>query len=664
MFGVCYYPEHWPEHLWEPDAQAMAALGLRVVRIGEFAWSRLEPSPGEFAFDWLDKAISTLAGAGLSIVMCTPTATPPKWLIDTFPSILPADPKTGRTRGFGSRRHYDFSSADYRRECERITSLLAERYGHRPEIIGWQTDNEIGCHDTTLSVSPDAVAAFRDWCRRRYGSIDRLNQAWGNVFWSMEYASFAEIESPYGAVTETNPAHQLAFRRFASDQVVDFHRETVAALRERSNEQFVTHNFIPMSDTAVDNQALAAPLDFPSYDSYPLGRLDELLHDRLPIETFQRYQRTGHPDLTAFILDQTRGLGDGPFWIMEQQPGPVNWASANPAPAPGAVRLWTYEAFAHGAECVSYFRWRQAPFAQEQMHAGLRRPDGAPAQRWDEIARCINEITALDVTNQSTARARVAIVTDPISDWVTEIERQSADYDVYTAQFEHYRALRSLGLDVDVIDRDADLDGYALVVAPCLAVLSEAFVARARACGAVFVFGPRTGSKTAEFRIPDHLPPGPLAQWLDLTVVEVDTLRPESSFAFEWHGTTFLGSLWRDRVDVDGEFVLARYDDGDAAVVRNGAALYLTTLCEHRFLVRLYHDLCGELGVDTHLLAEDLRLRRRGELTFAFNFGDRPLTLPLESDTELLCGEHTLAPRDVAVWREQGPSVAQQREKQ
>ncbi len=56
---------------------------------------------------------------------------------------------------------------------------------------------------------------------------------------------------------------------------------------------------------------------------------------------------------------------------MEQQPGPVNWAPWNPVPKPGMVRLWTWEALAHGAEVVSYFRWRQAPFAQEQFHAGL-----------------------------------------------------------------------------------------------------------------------------------------------------------------------------------------------------------------------------------------------------------------------------------------------------
>ena len=213
MFGVCYYPEHWPQSQWGQDATMMAELGLTYVRIGEFAWSRLEPNPGEYDFGWLDAAIASLTNAGLKVVMGTPTATPPKWLIDQWPEILPVDPDTGRTRGFGSRRHYDFSSAVYLRESLRITEAMAKRYGNHKGVVGWQTDNELCCHDTALSGSALARNAFQDWCQQRYTSIDKLNNDWGNVFWSMEYRDFSEIELPIGAVTETSPAHRLAYRR-------------------------------------------------------------------------------------------------------------------------------------------------------------------------------------------------------------------------------------------------------------------------------------------------------------------------------------------------------------------------------------------------------------------------------------------------------------------
>src|SRR5258708_3725036 len=140
MLGVCYYPEHWPAHMWADDARRMAGLGLKFVRIGEFAWSAVEPRPGQFDWSWLDRAVETLAGASLQVVMGTPTATPPKWLVDRSPEILPVDER-GRRRGFGSRRHYCFSSRTYRGESARITRAFAERYGKHEGVAGWQTHN-------------------------------------------------------------------------------------------------------------------------------------------------------------------------------------------------------------------------------------------------------------------------------------------------------------------------------------------------------------------------------------------------------------------------------------------------------------------------------------------------------------------------------------------
>ncbi|MEE3499908.1 beta-galactosidase [Acidiphilium acidophilum] len=219
--GVCYYPEHWPEAMWERDAANMRDLGLLLVRIGEFAWSRLEPTRGQFTWDWLDRAIETLASAELSIVLGTPSATPPRWLVREHPSLLAIGPD-GRPRGFGSRRHYCFSSPIYRDEACRIAAAMAQRYGNHPAIKIWQIDNEYGCHSTVVSYSAAAAAAFRDWLAARYGTIEALNQAWGNVFWSMEYPDFDAIDPPVATVTEANPAHRLDWRRFSSDQVVKF----------------------------------------------------------------------------------------------------------------------------------------------------------------------------------------------------------------------------------------------------------------------------------------------------------------------------------------------------------------------------------------------------------------------------------------------------------
>ena len=193
--GVCYYPEHWPEDLWTDDARRMREAGLSLVRIGEFAWSRLEPQDGRYDFDWLARAIDVLHEAGLSVVLGTPTATPPKWLVDKMPQMLALDAQ-GRPRQFGSRRHYCFSYEPYAQECERIVTALAQAFGAHAGVVAWQIDNEYGCHDTVESYSPAARLAFRRWCERKYGEIAALNRAWGNVFWSMELASFEEIALP------------------------------------------------------------------------------------------------------------------------------------------------------------------------------------------------------------------------------------------------------------------------------------------------------------------------------------------------------------------------------------------------------------------------------------------------------------------------------------
>jgi beta-galactosidase len=648
MLGVCYYPEHWPESIWASDAARMKALGLTYVRIGEFAWSRIEPNPGDYRWDWLDRAIDTLGAAGLQVVLGTPTATPPKWLIDAHPDILPVDPETGRTRGFGSRRHTDFSSETWAAAALRITEATARRYGDNRHVAGWQTDNELCCHDTALSASPAALASFQAWLKARYDSIDALNTAWGNVFWSMEYRDFSEIELPVGAVTETSPAHRLAWRRHASDRVVQFHNAMVAVLRANSPGRFITHNFIPMDETGVDNHALAAPLDFAAYDNYPLGRTD-LAMARASVTEFGPWMRTGHPDLQAIYFDQTRGLTGRPFWIMEQQPGPVNWGRHNPWPAPGMVRLWSWEAFAHGAAVVSFFRWRQVPFAQEQMHAGLLRPDSSQAEAWPEIERLAAELARIPLP--APTRAPVAIIVDTEAEYLSAIEDQGRGYRYYAVLHAWYRALRRLGIDVDFLAPGADLAGYRLVLAPCLAMPSAAAVAALQASEALLLIGPRSGAKTAEFTIPDGLPPGPLRALLPIRVLAVDTPRPDCAGEFRLDGAAHASIGWRESVDAGACDVLATLEDGKPALLRHGRAHYLATLLDDAGLDALFTGLAAEAGVAITPVHGGLRLRRRSDLVFAINYGPDAAVAPAPEGVEFLLGGRDIPAHDLAIWR-------------
>lgn len=607
--GVCYYPEHWPESQWASDAARMKALGLSLVRIGEFAWSRIEPSPGHYEWDWLDRAIDTLAGAGLEVCLGTPTATPPKWLIDAEPGILCCDAH-GRPRHFGSRRHYSFSSQVYQAETRRICAALAGRYARHEAVTLWQTDNEYGCHDTVESNDPDARRAFQSWLAAKYGRIGHLNTAWGTVFWSQEYRSFDEIDPPLATVTEAHPAHRMDWRRFSSDQLIAYNRLQTETLRG-AGVAAITHNVMGHF-TQFDHFALGEQLDLTVWDSYPLGFLEQAWWDDATKKT---YARTGHPDFAGFHHDLYRRVGAGRFGVMEQQPGPVNWGTYNPAPAAGMVALWTLEAFAHGAELVSYFRWRQVPFAQEQMHAGLNRPDNSAAEASGEIGLVQACLADLD-TRPCTDTAQVAVLFDYAAQWMHQIQPHGRSFNPDELSLAFYTALRELGLNVDIVRRGDTFDAYDMVVVPSLPDLTAAELARLEDSGAQILFGPRTGSRTADFAIPGTCAPGPLQRVLPIRVDSVESLRP--GVGSPAGAETVIH--WREFISAA---IACHRPDlfGPDLVWRQGRFTYLGAWLAPAALKVLICDVAGQAGLAPIDLPDGVRLRRRGDTIFAFNYG-------------------------------------------
>lgn len=615
--GTCYYPEHWPEEVWQDDAARMAELGLTWVRIGEFAWGRIEPAPGDLHWDWLDRAIEVLGQAGLKVVLGTPTATPPRWVVDKHPDMLAVDAE-GRPRRFGSRRHYCFSHAGYLDECRRIVTLMAERYGANPHVAAWQTDNEYGCHDTILSYSEAARSAFRDWLAQRYQSPEALNRAWGNVFWSMDYASFDDVDLPNLTVTEPNPSHALDFRRFSSDQVVRFNKVQVDILRAQSKAP-IAHNYMGRV-TDFDHYKVGDDLDIASWDSYPLGFLENVVgaedaHKR-------RYNRQGDPDFQAFHHDLYRAVGRGRWWVMEQQPGPVNWAPYNPAPLPGMVRLWTWEAFAHGAEAVCYFRWRQAPFAQEQMHAGLLRPDSAEAPAMEEAQQVAAEIA--EAPEVQPVKAPVALIFDYESDWAWEVQPHGAGLSGFGLAFDCYRALRRAGLSVDIVrPKAAALTGYKAIFAPGLMILPEDLKAALLASDAQVVLGPRAGARTRDMAIPAALPPD--LPGIDLRVTRVESMRPDMPLPLAGSGA-ILGYL--DEIEGTGATILETAT-GQAVAQRFGSLTYLAGWLDGAGFDRLVNDIADRAGLAVRPMPEGVRIRDTDTERFWFNYTDK--TVPTEA---------------------------------
>ena len=637
--GVCYYPEHWPEDMWISDAQSMYKNGIRWVRIAEFAWSRIEPEPKKFDWKWLDKAVDILGNAGLKIVMCTPTATPPRWLINQMPDMLAVD-QNGQQRKFGSRKHYSFSHKGYQKESQRITQAVAERYGNNSFVQAWQTDNEFGCHETTYSWCQSSLQEFRNWLEVKYQSIEKLNEEWGNVFWSMEYSSFEDIDLPNLTVTEANPAHHFAFRRFSSDQVKNFNSQQVKIINQFSPNRPVSHNYMGHF-VEFDHYKVSEDLDIAAWDSYPLGFLQNMQsiarEDKKLL--FECYN-IGDPDFQAYHHDLYRGMGR--LWVMEQQPGPVNWAKYNPIPLPGAVRMWTWEAFAHDAEVVSYFRWRQAPYAQEQMHAGLMHCDNSPAMGSKEALQVSKEIQEIELP--PTQKADIALLHDYEACWMTEIDGQTQDFHYTRLMLDFYKSIRTNGGSLDIVGKNIDFTGYKLIVIPSFVHLDEETFSRITLSGAKILAGPRTGVKTNGFQIPHNLS----LEGLGFKVTRIDALPQELPIEVEWKGIKGQLNVWREQGQCSGTSDGKSIDDMPVVTTGNKGS-YLCGWPDENLLKAIMKEQMLSAGLTTVSLPEYLRVRQRGNLLFFTNYGKQKVSIPNEYNGEFLLGQRELAQSDLAI---------------
>lgn len=482
--GVCWYPEHWPEDRWATDASMMADLGLELVRIGEFAWSAYEAAPEAFAWGWLDRAVDVLAEAGLGVVLGTPTATPPVWLAQRHPEILSVGPD-GRRRAYGSRRHTCPTAPTYREHARRVVTRLVERYGDHPAVVAWQIDNEPGNHDSARCWCDACQAAFTGWLEDRYGTVAALDEAWGTVFWSGTYPDLASVRLPVPTMTSHLPALELAHRRFASAQVVDGLAEQRATVAAGSPDREILTNLY-LGDLHVDARAVGQLHGIGAVDNYP--------HD------------TADPLEVGFVLDLARGTALGPddgrarrggrAWVMEQQPGRINWTPDNPLVPPGQVRTWGLQAALHGIETLLFFRWRMARIGQEQHHAALLRHDDSPSRAFEEVRELraqLDRLRADGLLDRPPARA--ALWFDYADAWTVQHDPHRAGVSHHGLVLPAYRAARRLGFDVDVVPVDADLSGYELVLAPCAPITTPDRVRRLLAAadgGATVVVGPRS----------------------------------------------------------------------------------------------------------------------------------------------------------------------------
>jgi beta-galactosidase len=661
--GVDYYPEHWDKDRWKTDAEMMVNANIKVVRIGEFAWSLYEPEEDRFEFTWIKEVLDFFHQYGIKVVLCTPSATPPKWMTDQYPDIFQEDIH-GNTKIFGTRKHYCFNSDIYRKKTRVLVEMIASRYTDHPAVEAWQVDNELGWSNTTRCYCKKCTNKFQNWLKDKYVTIDNLNKKYGTVFWSQTYNSFKEVIIPKaGACYDTchdtqgqNPALLLDFYRFSSDSVIDFMKESVEAIKKYSDKP-ITTNLLDASvnsGTGIDYFKLSQSLDFVSLDNY--------------IEFQWGIAKDAVVSKDHALLRSYKKL---PFWVMEQQSGPCGWSKMGPTPTPGKLRLWTYQAVANGADTVVYFRWRACPFGTEEYWHGILNHDGKPNRRYEEIVKTGQEMERLSkFYNALKPIARVAIVKSFDCEWSHSIHKHVENFDYDNLLTDYYKPFYEMGIPVDFVAADEDLTRYSLVLAPALLMVNEIEKSNLEDYvrnGGKLVITFRSGCKDIYNNMLMETVPGSFSE---LAGVKVHDYDPQLEKQTKVSGVFGEGtaSLWCDIVETTTAVTLGVYIDdfyaGRSCFTVNkygsGETYYLGCDLDGQAMDKLMKYL-GKIanlpislysvpGVETVEAADG-----KEKALFLMNHNTYPVVIALEKDyTEMITGQEIkdiihIAPYGVAV---------------
>ncbi|MEW9701525.1 beta-galactosidase [Paenibacillus sp. SI8] len=649
MHGADYNPDQWQHdpQVLEEDIRMMKLAKCNVMAIGIFAWSALEPEEGVFTFGWLDRVLDTFAANGIYAWLATPSGARPAWMAEQYPEVLRVG--SNRVRNlFGARHNHCYTSPAYRKKVEIMNSKLADRYAYHPAVVGWHISNEYGgeCHCDYCQE------AFRDWLKRKYVTLEALNMAWWTAFWSHTYTSWSQIESPAPHGENLVHAMNLDWKRFVTDQTVNFCAQEIAPLKAKNPDLPVTTNLMDAYE-GLNYWKFADVLDVVSWDAYPTW------HDAADQSNLAAWFSLNH--------DIFRSLKGGqPFLLMESTPSLTNWQGVSKLKKPGMHLLASMQAVAHGSDSVQYFQWRKSRGASEKLHGAVIDHVGHEHTRvFQDVAQLGGALEKLAEIRGTTVPAETAILFDWENRWAVKDSQGPRNMGIKYEEtvLSHYRAFWDQGVPTDVIDMDCDFGKYKLIVAPMLYLVRPGVGERIEkfvAAGGTFVTTYWSGIVDENDLCFQGGFPGPLRKTLGIWSEEIDGLHDHEVNRMVWNEGNALNLSGEyevrelcDLIHTEGAEAIAVYGDdfyaGRPAVTVHqfgkGKAYYIAARTEASFNRAFYKQVMLEAGVEGALRNElppevtcQLRTDGVNDYVFVLNFSSKEQAIALDerSYTDLL----------------------------
>lgn len=605
LHGGDYNPDQWLDYpeILKKDLELMKEAKINTVSLGIFAWSALEPREGEFHFEWLDQIMDDVAAMGGNVILATPSGARPAWLSEKYPEVLRTNANRQKML-HGGRHNHCFSSPVYREKVALINRKLAKRYGQHPAVIMWHISNEYGgdCHCEYCQAN------FRKWLQARYGTLTALNEAWWGPFWSHSFSDWSQVESPSPLGESAVHGLNLDWKRFVTDQTIDFFEHEIKDIRHITPDIPVTTNF--MADTmdlipfqSLNYERFAKHVDILSWDCYPAWHND--------------WETTA--DLASkvgFIDDLYRSLKDQPFLLMESTPSGVNWHPVNKTKRPGMHLLSSMQHIAHGSDSNLYFQIRKSRGSSEKFHGAVIDHDNSSDNRvFQDVKEVGTLMEKIQGVKGGRKKAKVAFLYDWENNWALD---DAQGYAQGTKRYpqtlqEHYRYFWNQDIPVDVVTPRYDLSGYDLVVAPMLYLLRETDMTALKeyvAGGGTLVSTYITGVvNEADLTYLNGWPQA-LQELFGIRVKETDVYYPKYHNRIQTATGDYAVKDYAALLEVQEAEVLARYQEGfyqnEAAVTSHsfgqGTAYFIAPRTEQAFLDEFYEARVEDLHLANPLV--------------------------------------------------------------